>query len=85
MTRRETTTTKAEETRERIVDAALTLFHDKGFDETRNQARVYWALTHPPKFVEKLAFNILSGLVADCRRRQIDPVKRLSNEPYWTD
>ncbi|HVT05693.1 MAG TPA: TetR family transcriptional regulator [Thermoanaerobaculia bacterium] len=34
MTRRETTTTKAEETRERIVDAALTLFHDKGFDET---------------------------------------------------
>ncbi len=32
--RRETTTAKAEETRERIVDAALTLFRDQGFDET---------------------------------------------------
>jgi AcrR family transcriptional regulator len=32
--RRETPTAKAEETRERIVDAALTLFRDQGFDET---------------------------------------------------
>ena len=28
------TTSKAEETRERIVDAALRLFREKGFDET---------------------------------------------------
>jgi AcrR family transcriptional regulator len=34
VSRRETTTPKAEETRERIVDAALTLFREKGFDET---------------------------------------------------
>ena len=34
MSRREITTTKAGETRERIVDAALTLFREKGFDET---------------------------------------------------
>jgi AcrR family transcriptional regulator len=34
VSRREITTPKAEETRERIVDAALTLFRDKGFDET---------------------------------------------------
>lgn len=34
MSRREITTPKAEETRERIVDAALTLFREKGFDET---------------------------------------------------
>jgi len=32
--RREVTTSKAEETRERIVDAALTLFREKGFDQT---------------------------------------------------
>src|SRR6266851_6336558 len=34
VSRREISTPKAEETRERIVDAALTLFRDKGFDET---------------------------------------------------
>jgi AcrR family transcriptional regulator len=34
VSRREITTPKAEETRERIVDAALTLFRDQGFDET---------------------------------------------------
>ncbi len=34
VSRREITTPKAEETRERIVDAALDLFRDKGFDET---------------------------------------------------
>ena len=34
MTRRELATAKAEETRERIVDAALRLFRDKGFDAT---------------------------------------------------
>ena len=34
MSRREISTPKAEETRERIVDAALTLFREKGFDET---------------------------------------------------
>jgi AcrR family transcriptional regulator len=34
VSRRETTTPKAEETRERIVDAALTLFRENGFDET---------------------------------------------------
>jgi AcrR family transcriptional regulator len=34
VSRREITTPKAEETRERIVDAALTLFREKGFDET---------------------------------------------------
>jgi len=34
VSRREITTPKAEETRERIVDAALALFRDKGFDET---------------------------------------------------
>jgi AcrR family transcriptional regulator len=33
-TTRKLATTKAEETRERIVDAALALFRDKGFDET---------------------------------------------------
>jgi len=34
VSRREIATPKAGETRERIVDAALTLFRDKGFDET---------------------------------------------------
>jgi len=34
VSRREISTPKAEETRERIVDAALTLFREKGFDET---------------------------------------------------
>jgi AcrR family transcriptional regulator len=34
MNRRELATTKAEETRQRIVDAALRLFREKGFDET---------------------------------------------------
>jgi len=60
-------------------------FYHKGLDWTQNPPSDYWALTHPPKFVEKLAFNILRGLVADCRRRQLDPVKRLSTEPYWSE
>ena len=34
MTRRQLATAKAEETRERILDAALRLFREKGFDET---------------------------------------------------
>src|SRR5436305_13990040 len=34
MNRPRATTPKAEETRERILDAALTLFREKGFDET---------------------------------------------------
>lgn len=44
-----------------------------------------WILKHPSKFIEELTMNVLRGLVADHRQRQIDPGERLWTDQLWND